>query len=302
MIGTSTRTRRWLLHQQRLLDVQCRDGDGKGKASYAWSRLTGDLTRDGFSAFNLDPRSGLVSGTPRLSQALSAEGRGSLEIHCSVALGGSLYDKVLPVAQITVHVVDDMCWVPAQVSGHFRWKQFNSKASCLALCRERADCAAVRDASPGCHAMVSDGESESFTGSVLLRLENCSEEDTGLNLTSKGARYLQGVLEPSNDYKDQVTWLAFLEQQGLGFTGNPMHQVASSPRTAVFRFQVSYSRAGLTPQLQLHLVHRSFAEIQLPKSCDASSWLLLHANVSDFQNGSMQAPGLCLFSHRTASH
>ena len=55
MIGTSTRTRRWLLHQQRLLDVQCRDGDGKGKASYAWSRLTGDLTRDGFSAFNLGP-------------------------------------------------------------------------------------------------------------------------------------------------------------------------------------------------------------------------------------------------------
>ena len=202
---TCTLIIRSLLQKQRLLDVQCRDGDGKA-ATYAWSRLTGDLTRDGFVAFNLDPRSGLVSGTPRLD--LSKEGRGSLEIHCSMALGGSLYDKVLPVAQITVHVVDDMCWVPAQVSGHFRWKQFSSNSSCLAQCRERADCAAVREASSGCHAMVSDGESEAFTGSVLLRLENCSEEDTGLNLTCKGARYLQGVLEPSNDYKDQVTWLA----------------------------------------------------------------------------------------------
>ena len=202
---TCTLIIRSLLQKQRLLDVQCRDGDGKA-ATYAWSRLTGDLTRDGFVAFNLDPRTGLVSGTPRLD--LSKEGRGSLEIHCSMALGGSLYDKVLPVAQITVHVVDDMCWVPAQVSGHFRWKQFSSNSSCLAQCRERADCAAVREASSGCHAMVSDGESEAFQGSVLLRLENCSEEDTSLNLTCKGARYLQGVLEPSNDYKDQVTWLA----------------------------------------------------------------------------------------------
>ena len=78
------------------------------------------------------------------------------------------------------------------------------------------------------------GKSESFTGSVLLRLENCSEEDTGLNLTSKGARYLQGVLEPSNDYKDQVTWLAFFRATRSRFYWEPDAPSREQPSDCCF--------------------------------------------------------------------
>ena len=92
-------------------DVQCHDASN---ATYAWSRVTGDITRNGQAAFNLDPFSGLASGTPSLD--LSAEGRGRLQINCGVALGGQLYDKVLPVAKLTVDVVDNTCWVPTTIS------------------------------------------------------------------------------------------------------------------------------------------------------------------------------------------
>ena len=241
-----------------ILDVQCRDhnedsGGSSSTAYYRWSRLTGDVTRKGQAAFNLDPTSGQVSGTPQLD--LSAEGRGSLGIDCSVALGGPEYDKVLPVAVITITLVDDMCWVPTAVSGHFGLKELSQK-SCLAVCRERADCAGVHMENGKCKAIVSDGTPEAFTGELLLRLNNCSEEETQLNLTAEGAKYVEGLFSPSNVFKDQV----------------------------------SFSRAGPTPERQLHLVHRAFAETWLPETCSNASWILLHTNASDFQNGSVEAP------------
>ena len=239
-----------------ILDVQCRDhtdNTDTSTAYYRWSRLTGDVTRKGQAAFNLDPSSGQVTGTPLLD--LSAEGRGSLRIDCSIALGGPQYDKVLPVAVLTIKIVDDMCWVPTSVSGQFRWKEL-PHTSCLAMCRKRADCAGIHENGKKCKAVVSDGKPEAFTGQLLLRLDNCSEEDTQLNLTVKGAKYVEGIFSPSNVFKDKV----------------------------------SFSRAGPTPELQLHLVHRAFAETWLPNICSNASWILLHANASDFQNGSVEAP------------
>ncbi|CAE7213892.1 unnamed protein product [Symbiodinium sp. CCMP2592] len=233
-----------------ILDVQCRDASN---ATYSWSRITGGITRNGQAAFNLDPFSGLASGTPSLD--LSAEGRGRLQINCGVALGGQLHDKVLPVAKLTVDVVDNMCWVPTNISGWFGWKDLPSKSACLALCREGADCAAVQIGSGTCRAVVSDGEKEPFSQQVLMRLENCSEEDTELNLTVKGAWYVQGACASSNVFQDRV----------------------------------SYSRAGATPELQIHLVQQEFV-VANPKACENASWLLVHTNSSDFQNGSVDAP------------
>ncbi|CAE6973297.1 unnamed protein product [Symbiodinium sp. CCMP2592] len=235
-----------------VLDVQCSDDSN---ATYTWSRITGDIMRRGEVAFSLDPSAGTVSGTPRLD--LSAEGRGSLQINCSVALGGQLYDKVLPVAKLTVDLVDDTCWVPTNISGWFGWKPMNSSKSCMRLCRQSADCAAVQVKEDGtCRAVVTGGEKETFAGQVLTRLENCSEDDTRINLTAAGAWYVQGSYYPANIFKDQV----------------------------------SYSHAGITSQLQFHLIQKEFAEMQVPKVCDNASWLLVHINSSDFQNGSVKAP------------
>ena len=88
-----------------------------------------------------------------------------------------------------------------------------------------------------------------------MRPENCSEEDTELNLTVKGAWYVQGAYASSNVFQDRV----------------------------------SYSRAGVTPELQIHLVQREFEKAN-PKACENASWLLVHTNASDSQNGSVDAP------------
>ena len=54
-----------------------------------WSRISGDvMLPSGDVAFNLQPESGLISGTPNIRFEIGAQGRGELQIACKVALGG----------------------------------------------------------------------------------------------------------------------------------------------------------------------------------------------------------------------
>ena len=164
------------------------------------------------------------------------------------------------MAQLILVVVDDTCWVPTNVSGSFHWKTLPSLSECFHICRERADCAGIQEDSNGtCRAIVIDDEQNYFAGQMLVRLDNCPEDETDLHLTAKGAWYMQGSYSQSN----------------------------------VFRQQVSYTHAGATPDLQFHFVLREFAHMKLPKACENASWLLVHTNASDFKKGSMEAPEYC---------
>lgn len=141
-----------------ILDVKCIDTMND---TYAWSRITGDVTLRGQVAFNLNPESGSVSGVPALD-LVDTQGRASVVIHCQVALGGPAYDKVLPVVNFAVKILDDVCWVPSNISGAALWQMLHvSKASCIRMCRLRSDCGAVHydahDAHGACHMMLSEG-------------------------------------------------------------------------------------------------------------------------------------------------
>ncbi|CAK9023227.1 Uncharacterized protein SCF082_LOCUS16131 [Durusdinium trenchii] len=220
-----------------ILDVNCKDT----KNSYAWSRITGDVTLRGQKAFNLDPQSGTVSGVPSLELS-DTQGRASVTITCQVALGGPTYDKVLPVANLTVEVQDDVCWVPGPISLPALWQKLDAQTGplCLSSCRMRDDCAAVHF-NDTCYVMVSDGQFLNLTGNALVRLSNCSEEVSALNLSVPGAAYVDGQFTVSNSYKDQV----------------------------------SYSRAGSTPGRQLDLVQGSFVEADSYCRCLSTNALLL---------------------------
>ena len=243
-----------------ILDMRCEDA-GAPFADYTWSRVTGDVRRKGQGpVFNLNPEVGSLSGTPALD--LSSEGRGSLQINCSVAIGGEHYDKELPVVNFTIHLLADTCFVPGNVSDLTTWSTFNGKSpsECLALCRQRRDCAAVAS---HCQLLVSDGNSSANTSQTLVRLENCSEEESSLHLAAEGASYVQGIFYPTNVYKTEV----------------------------------SYARGGPTVERQLLLTPSQSAFPTF--ECPNSSWMLLHTNASDFEgiNGAPEffgAPLACI--------
>ncbi|CAK9096216.1 unnamed protein product [Durusdinium trenchii] len=238
-----------------ILDVDCVDDAGN---TLTWSRINGDVRRQSQVAFKLDPATGTVSGTPLLGLS-STQGRAEVNVTCQVALGGPLYDMELPVAVLQVHILDDVCWVPRNISGSFRWQKVTASGEglCLQQCRLREDCAAIIFSAGTCELMVSDGN-ESFVPEALalVRLNNCSEQDASLNLTVPDAQYLQGEFSVMNVYHDTA----------------------------------SYSRPGSNPKRQL-LLSRTENVQQIPTSCAKSSWMLLHINSSDFEDAqSKNAP------------
>ncbi|CAK9116540.1 unnamed protein product [Durusdinium trenchii] len=123
---------------------------------------------------------------------------------------------------------------------------------CLQTCRLRDDCAAVQYKEDTCRFMVSDGKETFLDGQVLVRLNNCSEQDASLNLTVPGAQYLQGEFGVMNFYQNDA----------------------------------SYSRAGSLPERQLVLGRRPNVQ-RIPESCAKSFWFLLHINSSDFEDSTL---------------
>ena len=194
-----------------ILDVNCVDGMGN---SYGWSRITGDVTLRDQVAFNLNPESGTVSGVPALDLS-DTQGRASVVITCQIALGGPTYDKVLPVADLTVKIMDDVCWVPSNVSKKTLWQKLEvNQAACLRMCRLRVDCAAARY-NGTCYIMVSEGGSLLNFSRAMVRLNNCSEETATLELSVPGALYVQGNYTPTLTFKHQARG-----EEGIGHGGS----------------------------------------------------------------------------------
>ena len=241
----------------QILDVACHDQDS---ADYTWSRITGDLKRKGLVAFNLNPVDGSLSGTPHLD--LSSKGQGSLDIHCSIALGGQLYDKMLPLLNFKVKLLADVCFVPDSIPAPSRWSKLDLKkhTSCYAECRKQSDCAAVYQHKTTCMLLLANNtketEDKSENISAMIRLDNCSEDESSLELVVPQAGYVHGQFQPSNVYKTDV----------------------------------SYARGGDTIERQLVLARKEASFSKLPSECANASWLLLHTNLSDFINGSAGPP------------
>ncbi|CAK9000608.1 unnamed protein product [Durusdinium trenchii] len=104
--------------------------------------------------------------------------------------------------------------------------------------------------------MVSDGKPSALHSEVLLRLNNCSDQDAALNVTLPGAQYLEGEFSVMS----------------------------------IFKSNASYSRPGTNPQRQLLLSRRENVE-RVPESCAKSNWLFLHINSSDYEDAeSIHAP------------
>ncbi|CAE7805567.1 unnamed protein product [Symbiodinium sp. CCMP2592] len=106
-----------------ILDVRCTAPGVK----LTWSRITGDVSFAGEVAFNLDPDSGSVSGTPGLG-LMQAAGRARLDVSCLVALGGPFWARVpavLPVATINIQLLDNVCWVPGHLHFQLHWHKFS---------------------------------------------------------------------------------------------------------------------------------------------------------------------------------
>ena len=80
--------------------------------------------------------------------------------------------------------------------------------------------------------MVSDGKPSALHSEVLLRLNNCSDQDAALNVTLPGAQYLEGEFSVMS----------------------------------IFKGKASYSRPGTNPQRQL-LLSRSENVERVPESC-----------------------------------
>ena len=184
-----------------ILDVLCTD---TMKNVYSWSRVNGNVALRGQVAFNLNPQSGVVSGTPALDLT-DTQGRASVVISCQVALGGPAYDRVLPVANVTVKILDDVCWVPSKLQNAGLWQsiQNQSQASCLRQCRLHAACGAAQQNNQTCYLMVPEGQPQKLE-SALVRLDNCSEGYSSLNLSVPGAWYVQGQFTPSNSYQHEA--------------------------------------------------------------------------------------------------
>ena len=92
---------------------------------------------------------------------------------------------------------------------------------------------------------------------VLVRLNNCSEQHSALNFSAPEVQYLNGIFTPTNVYQGQA----------------------------------SYARPGSNPERQLLLVPKSHARaMPNSKTCKMASWLLVHTNASDFEDGNSNSP------------
>ena len=125
-------------------------------------------------------------------------------------------------------------WALSNISGTFRWNTAPKaqQSLCLQSCRLRDDCAAVQYKNGACNLMVSDGKPSALHSEVLLRLNNCSDQDAALNVTLPGAQYLEGEFSVMS----------------------------------IFKSNASYSRPGTNPQRQLLLSRRENVE-RVPESC-----------------------------------
>ncbi|CAJ1350181.1 unnamed protein product [Effrenium voratum] len=236
-----------------VLDVNCTGAS----LQLSWSRSTGDVELGGRLAFNLDPKTGALSGTPSADLLQATQGQASLQVACQVALGGDFYDRELPVATVAVKLLDDTCWVPSQPLAAV-WKNAaaSSQAACVRLCRVLANCAAASWANSICWLAVSDGTEPRVVPEALIRVNDCSKQKADLDLKVPGALFAAGKFSATNNYKDQVT----------------------------------FSRPGPTPERQLLLAHASVVQSELPAVCQNASWLLVHTNSSDYEDASTAAP------------
>lgn len=243
-----------------ILDVQCTAPD---QTDLRWSRISGDVLVAGELAFNLDPATGTISGTPQLGLP-ATQGRAELNITCQVALGGPLYDKVLPLATLNIQILDDVCWVPSEISGTFLSLEFDwSPEECSTECRRRPDCAAFEWEKSHCRLMVSTEKGQKIEWNAkssiqqVVRLNNCSEEHMSLNFSLTDVKYLDGMFAPVN----------------------------------VYRGEASYSRPGSNPERQLRLARRSHVRnVPTTDACENATWVLLHINASDFEDGNSKSP------------
>ena len=114
------------------------------------------------------------------------------------------------------------------------------EAKCIQICRARMDCAAARVWFSHCLIIAShlnnprpdpDGG-----GMYLVRLNNCSEQTSELNITVPGAQYLQGTFSAMN----------------------------------VYHGEASYSRAGFNPERQLLLVRKANVQQAISDFCAES--------------------------------
>ena len=155
-------------------------------------------------------------------------------------------------------------WVPSEISGTFLSLEFDwSPEECSTECRRRPDCAAFEWEKSHCRLMVSTEKGQKIEWNAkssiqqVVRLNNCSEEHMSLNFSLTDVKYLDGMFAPVN----------------------------------VYRGEASYSRPGSNPERQLRLARRSHVRnVPTTDACENATWVLLHINASDFEDGNSKSP------------
>ena len=177
----------------------------------------------------------------------------------SVASAGSLYDRALPVVTTRVNLLDDTCWVRTRFSFPVLWQKMCTdcnEATCLLKCRQESSCgASFVDKTSVCWIQSSNGSSIQNITDVLLKVTDCKEKTTELQLEVPGFLMLAGGFQPNNDYHDRI----------------------------------SYAKSGLTVGRKFIFTHPTYVH-RLPANCGDSTWVLLHTNTSDFKHGESAAP------------
>eukprot|EP00928_Gymnodinium_smaydae_P026668 TRINITY_DN2086_c0_g1_i3.p1 TRINITY_DN2086_c0_g1~~TRINITY_DN2086_c0_g1_i3.p1 ORF type:complete len:3588 (+),score=627.02 TRINITY_DN2086_c0_g1_i3:1023-10766(+) len=162
-----------------------------------WSPRTGAVTVGGDFAFNIEPTTGTLRGTPQVLIASYAD-RAFADITCRVAAGGGLYgDKVL-VTEVTVRIQDNTCWVPMgcwgkankNVTFGFPLKAVNAKVEFSTLSAAKQECTKRGGA---CAGVV---QSPAVTGNYSLRGN------------SFGAQPQPGVVSWAKSCKQEPMYLA----------------------------------------------------------------------------------------------
>lgn len=168
------------------------------------------------------------------------------------------------IAAVKVCVIHGPGWVPSDISGTFLSLEFDrSPEECSTECRRRPDCAAFEWEKPHCRLMVSTEKGQKIEWNAkssiqqVVRLNNCSEEHMSLNFSLTDVKYLDGMFAPVN----------------------------------VYRGEASYSRPGSNPERQLRLAQRSHVRnVPTTDACKNATWVLLHINASDFEDGNSKSP------------
>ena len=180
---------------------------------------TGDVTIDGLTAFNVDPLSGRVSGSPHVgirSLMPASNGRRSVTVMCeayaAIASASTSTGQVqlLPAADVlVVQVEEDACWVDA--SGYTSptgWvptlanpsgSSSPSAAACQAACSSDKGCVGYNFAQSKCYkigltqSIVGLAEERKLkTGQAMLKVPNCQLHQTCIRVDIPGQSYISG--------------------------------------------------------------------------------------------------------------